>query len=104
MENESSGVTMSGLRTGHRAVPADAHEGRRRPSQRRKAPNPPISLPKLRTCRVLGPKGRISDAMTQAAADRYAWAQPGVEDLGGGVHRIPLPLPIVGVRAAHVSA
>jgi glyoxylase-like metal-dependent hydrolase (beta-lactamase superfamily II) len=72
--------------------------------RRRKPPNPPISLPKLRTCRVLGPKGRISDAMTQAAADRYAWAEPGVEDLGGGVHRIPLPLPIVGLRAVNVYA
>jgi glyoxylase-like metal-dependent hydrolase (beta-lactamase superfamily II) len=42
--------------------------------------------------------------MSQAAADRYAWAEPGVEDLGGGVHRIPLPLPIDGLRAVNVYA
>src|SRR5437588_9857645 len=33
-----------------------------------------------------------SDTMSQAAADRYAWTEPDVEDLGGGVYRIPLPL------------
>src|ERR1700735_766135 len=69
-----------------------------------KAPSPPISLPKLRACRSWVRRGRISDAMTQAAADRYAWAEPGVEDLGGGVLRIPLPLPIDGLRAVNVYA
>ena len=42
--------------------------------------------------------------MSHAAADRYAWAQPDAEDLGGGVHRIPLPLPIEGLRAVNVYA
>ena len=42
--------------------------------------------------------------MSHAAADRYAWAQPGVEDLGGGVHRIPLPLPMDGLKAVNVYA
>ena len=42
--------------------------------------------------------------MSQTAADRYAWAEPGVEDLGGGVHRIPLPLPIDGLKAVNVYA
>ncbi len=42
--------------------------------------------------------------MSHTTADRYAWTQPGVEDLGGGVHRIPLPLPIEGLRAVNVYA
>ena len=42
--------------------------------------------------------------MSHATADRYAWAEPGVEDLGGGVHRIPLPLPIEGLKAVNVYA
>jgi glyoxylase-like metal-dependent hydrolase (beta-lactamase superfamily II) len=37
-------------------------------------------------------------------ADRYAWAEPGVEDLGGGVYRIPLPLPMAGLKAVNVYA
>jgi glyoxylase-like metal-dependent hydrolase (beta-lactamase superfamily II) len=37
-------------------------------------------------------------------ADRYAWIEPGVEDLGGGVYRIPLPLPMDGLRAVNVYA
>jgi glyoxylase-like metal-dependent hydrolase (beta-lactamase superfamily II) len=36
--------------------------------------------------------------------DRRSWAQPGVEDLGGGVHRIPLPLPMAGLTAVNVYA
>jgi len=36
--------------------------------------------------------------------DRYSWAQAGTEDLGGGVHRIPLPLPMAGLRAVNVYA
>lgn len=36
--------------------------------------------------------------------DRQAWAQPGVEDLGGGVHRIPLPLPGDALTAVNVYA
>jgi glyoxylase-like metal-dependent hydrolase (beta-lactamase superfamily II) len=42
--------------------------------------------------------------MSQAATDRYAWIEPGVEDLGGGVHRIPLPLPLDGLKAVNVYA
>ena len=37
-------------------------------------------------------------------ADRHGWAEPGVEDLGGGVHRIPLPLPMAGLKAVNVYA
>jgi glyoxylase-like metal-dependent hydrolase (beta-lactamase superfamily II) len=36
--------------------------------------------------------------------DRYSWAQAGTEDLGGGVHRIPLPLPMAGLKAVNVYA
>jgi glyoxylase-like metal-dependent hydrolase (beta-lactamase superfamily II) len=42
--------------------------------------------------------------MSHAAADRYAWTEPKVEDLGGGVHRIPLPLPMDGLKAVNVYA
>ena len=42
--------------------------------------------------------------MSQTAADRYAWTEPAVEDLGGGVHRIPLPLPMDGLKAVNVYA
>jgi glyoxylase-like metal-dependent hydrolase (beta-lactamase superfamily II) len=42
--------------------------------------------------------------MSHATADRYAWTEPGVEDLGGGVYRIPLPLPMEGLRAVNVYA
>jgi glyoxylase-like metal-dependent hydrolase (beta-lactamase superfamily II) len=42
--------------------------------------------------------------MSQTAADRYAWTEPAVEDLGGGVHRIPLPLPMEGLKAVNVYA
>jgi glyoxylase-like metal-dependent hydrolase (beta-lactamase superfamily II) len=42
--------------------------------------------------------------MSQTAEDRYAWARPEVEDLGGGVHRIPLPLPMEGLKAVNVYA
>src|SRR5271154_1863038 len=37
-------------------------------------------------------------------ADRHAWALPGAEDLGGGVFRIPLPLPMAGLKAVNVYA
>ncbi|HXC83653.1 MAG TPA: MBL fold metallo-hydrolase [Trebonia sp.] len=39
-----------------------------------------------------------------SGADRYAWAQPEVEDLGGGLHRIPLPLPGDALTAVNVYA
>jgi glyoxylase-like metal-dependent hydrolase (beta-lactamase superfamily II) len=42
--------------------------------------------------------------MGHATADRHAWTEPGVEDLGGGVYRIPLPLPMEGLKAVNVYA
>lgn len=42
--------------------------------------------------------------MSHAAADRYAWIEPTVEDLGGGIYRIPLPLPLDGLKAVNVYA
>jgi glyoxylase-like metal-dependent hydrolase (beta-lactamase superfamily II) len=42
--------------------------------------------------------------MSHAAADRYAWIEPAVEDIGGGVYRIPLPLPMDGLKAVNVYA
>jgi glyoxylase-like metal-dependent hydrolase (beta-lactamase superfamily II) len=39
-----------------------------------------------------------------SGADRHAWAQPGVEDLGGGLYRIPLPLPGDALTAVNVYA
>jgi len=42
--------------------------------------------------------------MSHAAADRHAWTEPKVEDLGGGVHRIPLPLPLDGLKGVNVYA
>jgi glyoxylase-like metal-dependent hydrolase (beta-lactamase superfamily II) len=34
--------------------------------------------------------------------DRDAWTEPGVETVAAGVHRIPLPLPMDGLRAVNV--
>jgi len=42
--------------------------------------------------------------MSHTTADRYAWTEPKVEDIGGGVYRIPLPLPMDGLRAVNVYA
>src|SRR3984893_19515780 len=42
--------------------------------------------------------------MSHAAADRHPWIDPAVEDLGGGVCRIPLPLPLDGLKAVNVYA
>jgi glyoxylase-like metal-dependent hydrolase (beta-lactamase superfamily II) len=39
-----------------------------------------------------------------AKDDRNAWAEPGVEDLGGGLYRIPLPLPGDALTAVNVYA
>jgi glyoxylase-like metal-dependent hydrolase (beta-lactamase superfamily II) len=36
--------------------------------------------------------------------DRHAWAAAGMEDLGGGLYRIPLPLPDDALRAVNVYA
>jgi glyoxylase-like metal-dependent hydrolase (beta-lactamase superfamily II) len=33
-----------------------------------------------------------------------SWDDPGVEDLGGGIHRIPLRLPMAGLKAVNVYA
>jgi glyoxylase-like metal-dependent hydrolase (beta-lactamase superfamily II) len=52
----------------------------------------------------LGRREGVNHTMSQAAAERYAWTEPGVEDLGNGVYRIPLPLPIDGLRAVNVYA
>jgi len=41
---------------------------------------------------------------SQADQSRHAWTEPGVEDLGGGVYRIPLPLPGDSLRAVNVYA
>jgi glyoxylase-like metal-dependent hydrolase (beta-lactamase superfamily II) len=39
-----------------------------------------------------------------SVADRHGWTEPGAEDLGGGVYRIPLPIPIDGLKAVNVYA
>jgi glyoxylase-like metal-dependent hydrolase (beta-lactamase superfamily II) len=39
-----------------------------------------------------------------ASGNRNAWAESGVEDLGGGLYRIPLPLPNDGLTAVNVYA
>jgi glyoxylase-like metal-dependent hydrolase (beta-lactamase superfamily II) len=36
--------------------------------------------------------------------DRHAWAEPGLEDLGGGLFRLPLPLPGDALTAVNVYA
>ena len=48
------------------------------------------------------PASQASDGA--AKSDRHAWAQPGVEDLGGLVYRIPLPLPGDALTAVNVYA
>jgi glyoxylase-like metal-dependent hydrolase (beta-lactamase superfamily II) len=40
----------------------------------------------------------------KATDDRHAWAEPGVEDLGDGLYRIPLPLPGDALTAVNVYA
>ena len=42
------------------------------------------------------------EAAQQAAASRDAWTQPGPQTVVAGVHRIPLPLPMDGLRAVNV--
>jgi glyoxylase-like metal-dependent hydrolase (beta-lactamase superfamily II) len=42
--------------------------------------------------------------MSMSAANRHAWTEPGAEDLGAGVYRIPLPIPIDGLKAVNVYA
>ena len=36
--------------------------------------------------------------------DRHAWIEPGAEEVAPGIHRIPLPLPMDGLRAVNVYA
>lgn len=45
-----------------------------------------------------------ADAPPPSAADRDAWVGPGPETVAPGVHRIPLPLPMDGLRAVNVYA
>jgi glyoxylase-like metal-dependent hydrolase (beta-lactamase superfamily II) len=40
----------------------------------------------------------------KAKDDRHAWAEPGVEDLGNGLYRIPLPLPGDALTAVNIYA
>jgi glyoxylase-like metal-dependent hydrolase (beta-lactamase superfamily II) len=40
--------------------------------------------------------------MTYQSTGSGEWTEPGAYDLGGGVHRIPLPLPMDGLRAVNV--
>jgi glyoxylase-like metal-dependent hydrolase (beta-lactamase superfamily II) len=46
----------------------------------------------------------VTSRSPASQADRHAWAQPGTEDLGGGLYRIPLPLPMDALRAVNVYA
>jgi glyoxylase-like metal-dependent hydrolase (beta-lactamase superfamily II) len=40
----------------------------------------------------------------ESRTDRHAWVEPGAETIVPGVHRIPLPLPMDGLRAVNVYA
>lgn len=44
------------------------------------------------------------DPSVDAMSARHAWALPGPETVAPGVHRIPLPLPMDGLRAVNVYA
>ena len=46
----------------------------------------------------------VTSPLPASQADRHAWAEPGVEDLGGGLYRIPLPLPGDALKAVNVYA
>ena len=46
----------------------------------------------------------VTNQAPAAKDDRHAWAEPGVEDLGGGLYRIPLPLPGDALTAVNVYA
>ncbi len=46
----------------------------------------------------------VTSRVPAARDDRHAWAEPGVEDLGGGLYRIPLPLPGDALTAVNVYA
>ena len=46
----------------------------------------------------------VTSRPTASGADRHAWTEPGVEDLGDGLYRIPLPLPGDSLKAVNVYA
>ena len=46
----------------------------------------------------------VTSRASAAREDRNAWAEPGVEDLGDGLYRIPLPLPGDALTAVNVYA
>jgi len=46
----------------------------------------------------------VTSRSTASKADRHAWAEPGVESLGDGLYRIPLPLPGDALKAVNVYA
>ena len=46
----------------------------------------------------------VTSRVPASKDDRHAWAEPGVEDLGGGLYRIPLPLPGDALTAVNVYA
>src|SRR5690348_14417228 len=46
----------------------------------------------------------VTSRVPASTDDRRAWAEPGVEDLGGGLYRIPLPLPGDALTAVNVYA
>jgi glyoxylase-like metal-dependent hydrolase (beta-lactamase superfamily II) len=46
----------------------------------------------------------VTSRVPASRDERRAWAEPGVEDLGGGLYRIPLPLPGDALAAVNVYA
>jgi glyoxylase-like metal-dependent hydrolase (beta-lactamase superfamily II) len=46
----------------------------------------------------------VTSRAPASQADRYAWTEPGVESLGSGLYRIPLPLPGDALKAVNVYA
>ena len=50
---------------------------------------------------VVAPAGRMW-RVSQTSRRAHNWADPGVEHVAPGVHRIPLPLPTDGLRAVNV--
>lgn len=46
----------------------------------------------------------MTDGAGVPEASRHAWAEPGAETVAPGVHRVPLPLPMDGLRAVNVYA
>lgn len=46
----------------------------------------------------------VTNRVPASREDRHAWAEPGTEDLGDGLYRIPLPLPGDALTAVNVYA